>query len=335
MKLALIAIAALIAAAAACGSEAPATDSAAMGKEESQAVAGAAPAAPPQPSNASRQRGTVGLTTGEGAADMARRTDPSANAGSSVQFGAGDPSAVPSMIIKTGHVSLEVDSLEPALADLRQVAQRVGGFVANMSIQGGQEQTRSAMAEIRIPAARFDDAMSGIVAAGKLEGSNVSSEDVGEEFVDMTARMKNARRLEERLIELLATRTGKLSDVLTVERELARIREEIERYEGRLRYLRTRASVSSITVNLHEPRPILGSQPGRNPIVEAFRRAWRNFVQFVASVISMLGVLVPLAAIGAIAWVLVRRWFPNLFGASRDRAERHARPPEPRDGEHR
>src|SRR5205823_10851551 len=73
---------------------------------------------------------------------------------------------------------------------------------------------------------------------GKLESVNVSAEDVGEEYVDVAARMANARRLESRLIDLLAARTGKLKDVLDVEQELARVREEIERYEGRLRYLK-------------------------------------------------------------------------------------------------
>lgn len=332
MKLATFAIAALLAASA-CD-QGPAADSTPATKDEvPSSVAAAPPVAEQAPGDAGR--GSAGLIAGEAAAGRAMRTDPSATAGATLQFGSSDPSAVPSMIIKTGHVSLEVDVLEPALADLRQVAQRVGGFVANMSVQGGQEQMRSAMVEIRVPAARFDEAMTGVVGVGKLEGSNVSSEDVGEEFVDMTARMKNARRLEERLIELLASRTGKLSDVLTVERELARIREEIERYEGRLRFLRTRAAVSSITVNLHEPRPILGAQPGRNPIAEAFRRAWRNFVGFVAGFISMLGVLLPLAALAAVAWLLLRRWLPNPFGtgrAGRDASPRN-RGPGPGDGE--
>jgi hypothetical protein len=70
--------------------------------------------------------------------------------------------------------------------------------------------------------------------------------------------MENARRLETRLIDLLATRTGKLKDVLDVERELARAREEIERYEGRLRYLRAHATLSTLTISLHEPLPVVG-----------------------------------------------------------------------------
>lgn len=221
-----------------------------------------------------------------------------------------DGTIVPSMLIKTGHVMMEVDSIEIAIVELQQLAQRAGGFVANMSSQGGEEQMRSASLEIRMPSARFDQTMQSLGTIGEIESRNVSSEDVGEEYVDIEARMKNARRLEERLIELLANRTGKLSDVLSVERELARVREEIERSEGRMRYLRTRAAVSTIHVNMHERRPILGAQPGTNPIVRAFQRAWRNFVDFVANLIAMLGVLVPLALIIAGVWLVIRRFLP-------------------------
>ena len=83
------------------------------------------------------------------------------------------------------------------------------------------------------PSARYDDALGSLGPLGKVETATTNSEDVGEEFVDVRARVANARRLEDRLVGLLATRTGKLPDVLAVERELSRVREDIERYEGR------------------------------------------------------------------------------------------------------
>jgi hypothetical protein len=137
----------------------------------------------------------------------------------------------------------------------------------------------------------------------------VTAEDVGEEFVDITARVVNGRRLEERLVDLLATRTGRLQDVLAVERELARVREEIERHEGRLRYLRTRAAMSTLAVTLHEAKPIVGDHPGYSVIGEAFRQAWRNCVQLVAGLIAAMGILVPVAALGGGAIFLVRKYW--------------------------
>jgi hypothetical protein len=117
----------------------------------------------------------------------------------------------------------------------------------------------------------------------------------------------NSRRLEDRLVTLLATRTGKLQDVLSVERELARVREEIERYEGRLRYLRANVSVSTLAVTISEPMPVVG-EPGSNVVGDAFKQAWRNFVAFIAALIQSLGVLVPVAVIFGSALLAWKRW---------------------------
>jgi Domain of unknown function (DUF4349) len=213
------------------------------------------------------------------------------------------------MIIRTGTASIEVDSLEAGLAGLRRLTAQVGGFVANTSLQSGREQLQQATLEIKVPAQRFDELTSGLQPLGRVEFVNVTAEDVGEEFVDITARVANGHRLEERLVDLLATRTGRLQDVLAVERELARVREEIERHEGRLRYLRTRAAMSTLAVTLHEARPIVGDHPGYSVIGEAFRQAWRNCVQLVAGLIAAMGILVPVAVLAGGAIFLVRKYW--------------------------
>ena len=229
-----------------------------------------------------------------------------ASQGSTVRPGSLPVDAAMPMIIRTGSATIEVDSLEPAIARLRLIASQLGGFVGNTSVQGGREEVRSATVEIKIPAQRWSQLLEGLKPIGKIESQIESAEDVGEEFTDVTARVSNARRLEDRLVALLANRTGKLEEVLSVERELARVREEIERYEGRLRYLRSRAALSTMTVMLHEPAPVLGNRPGSNPIADAFRAAWRNFVGLVAGLISMMGVLVPLGLLGWLGWKLLK-----------------------------
>ena len=100
------------------------------------------------------------------------------------------------LIIRTGQAGIEVDSLETAIAELRRIVQRVGGFVADASIQSGKNQVRSATLQLKVPASRFDDLTEGLRPIGKLQFVNVAAEDVSEEFVDLTARVANARRLE-------------------------------------------------------------------------------------------------------------------------------------------
>jgi hypothetical protein len=299
---------------------------------ESKVAAPEIPGAPPAPPSAissdfaggdasAPRRGTPGSRTEE----MQSRPDAAASAADPAAAAQGSAT---SMIIRTGNAVIEVDSLEPAVAALRLLAQRLGGFVANTTIQTGREQLRQATLELKIPAQRFDEAISGLSPLGKVEGVNIGTEDVGEEFVDITARVANARRLEDRLVTLLATRTGKLEDVLAVERELARVREEIERYEGRLRYLRQRVAVSTLTVTLHEPLPLVGANPGRSVIGEAFKNAWRNFVSFVAWLIEATGILIPLAAIGLVVWWLWRRFGAGIVPPRRGRGPREGGTPE-------
>jgi hypothetical protein len=212
------------------------------------------------------------------------------------------------LIVRTGQASIEVDSLNPSMAELRRIVQRVGGFVADASIQSGRNQIRSATLQVKIPSDRFDDLTAGLEPLGRLQFVNVGAQDVSEEFVDLTARVENGHRLEDRLVELLRTRTGKLQDVLTVERELARIREEIERMEGRLRFLKTSAQLSTLSISLFEPPPLVASHPGHSVITEAFKTAWRNFVGVLAGAIASLGFITPILVLGWGAVVVAKRY---------------------------
>jgi hypothetical protein len=248
------------------------------------------------PINASRDRAVSGPEAAAGPEGTAQWFSPAAF----------DPAS--RLIIRTGQASIEVDSLSTAMAQLRRVVQRVGGFVADASVQSGRNQVRSATLQVKVPSGRFDELTEGLEPLGRLQFVNVGAQDVSEEFVDLTARMENGRRLEDRLIELLRTRTGKLQDVLTVERELARIREEIERMEGRLRYLKTSAQLSTLSINLFEPPPLVASHPGHSVIAEAFKAAWRNFVGVLAGAIASLGFVAPILVLGWGVLVAAKRY---------------------------
>lgn len=278
----------------------------------------ASPAAAPQMEFAARSDAIAGSAklAAQQSTDASSLPSSAATRGSTVN---------PSMIIRTGSASVEVDSLELAIAAVQRIAAAVGGWVGNTSLATGDYEVRRATIELKVPSARYDEALAGLKPIGKVESVSSNAEDVGEEFVDLTARTANARRLEERLITLLATRTGKLEDVLSVERELARVREEIERYDGRLRYLRTRVATSTLTVTVHEHAPLVSPNPGQNVITEAFRDAWRNFVHFLAAFIASLGTIIPVAVLvglGALAWNRFGRprWTARVATAAPDKA---------------
>jgi hypothetical protein len=221
-----------------------------------------------------------------------------------------DPSGA--MLIRNGQATVQVTRLDDAVAKLRQTAAQLGGFVANTSIVGGKDEHRSASLEIRVPSAEFDAVVTALGGLGKVESVTATVQDVGEEYVDLGARAANARHMEARLVEMLAQRTGKLSDALTVEQELRRVREEIERYDARMKFLERRTSLSSIEVNLHEPMSVL-DQRGPSPIAEAFAEAWTRAVGVLAWCIASLGLIVPLAILIGATVLIVKR-LPRLRG---------------------
>jgi len=211
------------------------------------------------------------------------------------------------MLVRHGVASIEVKGVDDAVTRMRQTAAQFGGFVANTALRTGKDEQRSAMLQLRIPSGQFDGAVAALSQLGKVESVSVNAEDVAEEYVDLGARLANARRVEARLAELLATRTGKLSDVLTVEQELARVRQEAERYEARMRWLERRATLSSLDVSIHEKLPLIDTPRGRGPILEAFAEAWERMVSFVAWLIALLGILVPLGVLFLLGALVIRR----------------------------
>ena len=306
----------LCGAALACGDKQGARATREESAQLQSTVRGAAPtdvpaAAPPPPPVVGDAAGNAGGVAGKVAGDVATFTPAPQPAGMPVTSGASSAvadsaSAAPAMLVRTGQASIEVDSLEPAIAAVRALAQRMGGYVANTSLAAGREQVRAATLQLKVPSARFDALVGGLAPLGRVEMVNVNAEDVGEEYVDVAARVANARRLEARLLTLLERSAARLSDVLAVERELARVREEIERAEGRLRFLRTRVALSTLDVTVHEAAPIRAGAPSRNPLLEALRQAWRNFVGVLAFGIASLGVLIPLGVIAYVVWRVVR-----------------------------
>jgi hypothetical protein len=238
------------------------------------------------------------------AADAASNTG-SNDASLGTPIPAVDPTGA--MLVRHGQASIEVQGVDGAVTRMRQTAAQFGGFVANTALVSGKEEQRSATLELRVPSQQFDAVVGALNQLGKVETVNVSAEDVSEEYVDLGARLANARRVEARLVEMLEKRTGKLSDVLTVEQELGRVRQEAERYEARIRWLERRATLSSLEVSLHEKIPLIEPPRGHGPIAEAFAEAWTRFVAFVAWFIASLGILVPLGALGVLVYLVVRR----------------------------
>ena len=153
-------------------------------------------------------------------------------------------------LIRTGRLSGVVDDYEPFRAELDSWMAAHGGYVADANLNHHAGMVGYGSLQLRVPSDQLDELLAW--TEGKIEVGSLSidSQDVTEQWTDVDARLSNMKRTEIRLAHLLEHETSNLSDVLAVERELARVRGDIESLEGRLRVLNDQISLASLTLDL-------------------------------------------------------------------------------------
>ena len=178
---------------------------------------------------------------------------------------------------------------------------------------GGWHATRQGSWKVRVPVDSYDPFVKGVVALGELVSLRANSQDVSEEYFDLDARQAAKKVEEQRLLKHLTESTGKLEDILAVERELSRVRTEIERMQGRLRALANLTSLATVTITASE---IKGYVPPQAPtlgtkIARTFAGSLDSLRQFGEALLIACVALVPwlpliALVVGLVFW-LVRR----------------------------
>ena len=170
-------------------------------------------------------------------------------------------------VISTAAVSLEVEEVQEAVDRVRAIAEGVGGFVEHLTSGGGPLRQRASIT-IRVPQTEFSGVLLQIEGLGSVQDTTQGSEDVSERFIDLKARLDSALREEKSLLALLE-KASAVSEVLAIERELARVRSEIERSQGQLNFLERRVVLATITVHLSLPHDLFPEPPSATLSVEA------------------------------------------------------------------
>jgi hypothetical protein len=242
------------------------------------------------------------------AAPPARQNEAAAPAGAAQ--GGGGPAGLAAMVaarklIRTGQISMEVPAFEAAAQKLAHLAAEHAGYVAQTQVVRGQENKQRGTLTLRVPADRFELVLAGLRSLGKVESENVGTQDVTKEYTDLETRLRVKRDTAERIREILKTRTGSLSDVLTAERELARVTEEIEQAEGERRFYDQQVALSTLTVEMHEPDALVRAG-ALSPIAEALRDALGAGATSIAVMIYALVVITPWVFALWILWRVIR-----------------------------
>jgi hypothetical protein len=257
------------------------------------------PAIAPNP-GASQAADAGAVTDHEGSLDLGKRAS------------TGEAGVDLSRIIRDGTIAVSVP--DGTFATKRDqvvaIANANRGFVLSSQTESGTTGSLT----LRIPAARFDAAMTQIGKLGDVESSSVTGKDVTNQYVDYQAHLQNLIGRRTVLRNLLA-QTTTIRESLTVENQLQDVQLQIDQIQGQLRYLDNQVAESTLTVDLHEASaPVGESQTDgsiHNPsLSRAWDRAIQGFFGILATIIVGLGYLLPIAVIGAVAYgvvMLVRR----------------------------
>ena len=220
------------------------------------------------------------------------------------------------MIARTVSLSVVVKDFDVARGSLDAILVRHSGYAAGLNVATPQGATRTMQASLRIPAPQLFAAIAELKALGRVEAETQNGEEVTQQHADLLARLKNSRETEQRLQDVLRTRTGKVKDVLEVEEEIARVRGEIEQMEAEQQTLEHRVNFATIDLKLVEeykaglttPAPSVAMQL-RNATVDGFRNAFLSLlalVLFLAESVPTL--LLWLMLLSIPVWLLWRRY---------------------------
>lgn len=205
------------------------------------------------------------------------------------------------LIIKTGEVSVVVKDVPGTIKSIAAYVEKNGGFIVNSQIS---KTSLAPYGEItvRIPSKGFDSGLLEVKSLGDVQRENVVGSDVTEEYMDLDARLRNLMAAEKQFLTILE-KAEKIPDILAVQRELTQVRSNIESLQGRMKYLKTSADMSSLTVYLSTDPSVLPTIEDSNewkPLA-VLKSAVRGLIavgKWLANLVIYLAVFIPL-------WILI------------------------------
>jgi hypothetical protein len=251
--------------------------------------------------------------------------------GSARKPAAGEPPKTPTLsrkIIYNADLRIVVDNIERAGDALKQIVKENNAYIANSNLTGAGLGQRQGTWTIRVPVDQFQPCVDALLKLGIPQQNKTDSKDVTEEYYDIEARIKNKQVEETRLQGYLEEKksTSKLEDILTIERELNRVRGEIDQLQGRLRLLGSLSAQSTITLTLLEVKDYVSPQAPDfgGQIASTFSGSVNLLTEFGKGVTLVAVALAPwLGVLAVLALLLLPFW---LLARWRRRAARRAEP---------
>jgi hypothetical protein len=224
--------------------------------------------------------------------------------------------AIDRKIIRNADLTIEVSSPTETQHSIVSIAEAYGGFVVTSEAKQRDnpdpaKRTLDIKLVVRIPENQFGAALDKIRGlASNLSHENVTGQDVTEEFIDLEARIKTQKALEAQFLQIMR-QAGKITDALEVQRQIAEVRTEIERLEGRKRFLQNRSSLSTITVNIQTPKPmvVVSATGFGHSVREAVSQSLELGSGIILFFVQFVIVMIPIGVLVLLPGGLVLRYF--------------------------
>jgi hypothetical protein len=212
-------------------------------------------------------------------------------------------------VIFTQDLTLEVRNLAAAFKATMDLARASNGYTTETSRVRNDDGSYLGRVVMRVPPGKMAGLLEKLRVLGTVTSENSTGEDITDEYVDLEARLKTMKASEARLLELLQRRTQKLADVLAVEKELTRVRGDIEAYDAKRRNWDILTTLVTFRVDLVERRgafPVLFKV--WNPIRTSLGEALENLAESLHALIVFIGMVLPWAVVAGLPLYLYFRF---------------------------
>jgi len=244
--------------------------------------------------------GREGFVSGEGSVIVIQPTLPATGQGEK--------------IIRTAEVMIEVEDGKIAYKQANAICQELGGYLASSNFYKDSEAREAGTITMRIPKDKFLVALEKLGALGKIVNSSTNSQDVGQEYANLKARLDAAMVVYNKTLEALQKRQTTIPEAMRLESELTPILQRVEELKNQIEYLNNAVSFTTITLNFHEPQvsaKVL--RESKNYIKESMLMAGVNSIKFLARAIPAAIVSIICAAILVVVALLIKYLITHLF----------------------
>lgn len=204
-------------------------------------------------------------------------------------------------LIKNGEVEFESKNLQETRKNIFKTIEKFNGYSSSDNEYKNSNEISNSLI-VRVPSGNFDNLLKEIaIGVTKFDRKEITIKDVTAEFLDIEARLKTKKELENRYLEILK-KANTVTEILEVEKQIGGLRSEIESIEGRLKFLNSQISFSTLNIRIYET--ISNQTEFGKKFKNGFKNGWENLILFFVFLVNVWPFILIILGI----LILIRIW---------------------------